>query len=108
MSFTTRSYCHNDSCSYPGPTIHIRAGDNFTLTIINNLEANEESSHVMNTMNSPNTTNFHTHGLHIDPNIDNVFIRVEPGDSYVYDFHIPENHASGMMWYHDHLHGSST
>ena len=110
VSFTTRSYCYSDICSYPGPTLHLQAGDNLTLTLVNNLGpySHTNNTHVMNTMNSPNTTNFHTHGLHISPHVDNVFLRADPGDSLVYEFKIPLNHASGMMWYHDHLHGSST
>jgi FtsP/CotA-like multicopper oxidase with cupredoxin domain len=108
IAFNTRAYCWNGVCSVPGPTIHVRAGDNFTLTIVNNLGPNPDNSHVMNTMNSPNTTNFHTHGLHIDPNVDDVFLRADPGESLVYDFRIPAHHGSGMMWYHDHVHGSST
>jgi FtsP/CotA-like multicopper oxidase with cupredoxin domain len=109
IAFNTRSYCYNGACSYPGPTIHIKAGDRLKLTILNNLAPNKEgSTHVMNTMHSPNSTNFHTHGLHIDPNVDNVFLQADPGETLHYDFRIPDNHASGLMWYHDHIHGSST
>ena len=108
VSFNTRSYCWNDVCTFPGPTIHVQAGDNLTLTILNKLDSySQHNTHVMNTMNSPNTTNFHTHGLHIDPSVDDVFLRADPGDALVYEFHIPSNHGSGMLWYHDHVHGSS-
>ena len=57
-----------------------------------------------------NTTNIHTHGLHVDPsgNSDNVFIRVAPGKSFDYEIKIPENHVAGTFWYHAHVHGASS
>jgi len=109
VAFTTRSYCYKSKCSYPGPTISLKPGDNFTLTLVNKLRSesvNEE--YVMNTMHSPNTTNVHTHGIHIDPNVDNVFVSAEPGESLVYPYHIPTDHSPGTHWYHSHYHGSST
>ena len=56
----------------------------------------------------PNTTNLHTHGLHIDPAIDTIFESAGPGESLVYYYSLPSNHASGLHWYHAHKHGSST
>jgi FtsP/CotA-like multicopper oxidase with cupredoxin domain len=108
VSFTTRSYCYNEICSYPGPTIHLLPGDNFTLTFINELGPQPKDYHVMNKMNGPNTTNVHTHGLHIDPHVDTVFVKAEPGGTLVYKYQMPSDHAPGLMWYHDHHHGSST
>jgi FtsP/CotA-like multicopper oxidase with cupredoxin domain len=109
VSFTTRSYCYNDVCSYPGPTIHLFPGDKFTLTFINELGPQPRDYHIMNKMNGPNTTNVHTHGLHVDPNVDTVFIKADPnGGTLIYNYEIPSDHAPGLMWYHDHHHGSST
>jgi hypothetical protein len=108
VSFTTRSYCFNDVCSYPGPTLSLYPGDNFTLTFINELGPQPDDVHIMNKMNGPNTTNVHTHGLHIDPNVDTVFVKAAPGESLVYKYQMPSDHAPGLMWYHDHHHGSST
>ncbi|CAE7661735.1 unnamed protein product, partial [Symbiodinium microadriaticum] len=50
----------------------------------------------------------HTHGLHIDPAVDTVFVKASPGGSLVYRYHLPSDHAPGLHWYHAHLHGSST
>lgn len=56
-----------------------------------------------------NTTNLHTHGLHVSPkcNSDNVFVQVEPGCGFSFEFKIPENHPAGTFWYHPHVHGST-
>ena len=73
-------------------------------------------------------TNFHTHGLHVSPDVspssgkdsDNIFLQVTPPDQVVpcddtnvriggtdYLFDIPENHPPGTFWYHAHKHGST-
>ena len=109
VSFTTRSYCFDDVCSYPGPTIRIKPGDAFTLHLVNELGENPHNqSHLHNTMHSPNTTNVHTHGLHVDPDVDSVFVKAEPGETLSYPYRIPDDHAPGLHWYHAHFHGSST
>jgi hypothetical protein len=59
-------------------------------------------------MHHPNTTNIHTHGLHIDPNVDNIYKAAEPnGGELVYVYEVPVAHAPGLHWYHAHTHGSS-
>ena len=63
---------------------------------------------MMNKMHQPNTTNIHTHGLHIDPNMDSIFTAAAPeGGSLLYRYEIPVAHAPGLHWYHAHTHGSS-
>lgn len=61
-------------------------------------------------------TNLHLHGLDIqvhmfDPvnthNVDAPHIQIKPQQCYCYRFDIPEDHPSGMYWYHPHLHGST-
>jgi FtsP/CotA-like multicopper oxidase with cupredoxin domain len=79
-----------------GPTIQLKPGDYFNLTVINTLGAQNET-HLMNTVHSPNSTNVHTHGLHIDPNIDSVYIEIGPGETYTYHYYIPANHAPGNL-----------
>jgi FtsP/CotA-like multicopper oxidase with cupredoxin domain len=110
VSFNTRAYCINaTTCSYPGPTIQLNAGDNLTFTLVNELGAESSTAkHVHNTLRSPNTTNVHTHGLHVDPNVDSVFKVAEPGQNITYHYEIHNNHAPGLHWYHAHYHGSST
>ena len=109
VAFNTRSYCYRSQCSYPGPTISLIPGDNFTLTLENKLGPYlHGDDHIMNTMHSPNTTNLHTHGLHISPLVDDVFVEAGPGESLHYPYEVPPDHAPGTHWYHAHYHGSST
>lgn len=83
-------------------------GDNFTLTLINALGENAaDEDTTMNSMHSPNSTNVHTHGLHIDPLVDTIFVTAAPGETLVYAYEVPANHAPGTHWYHDHTHGGS-
>ena len=118
----------------PGPSIEVRPGDKFKMKLINALPndsstvdppANCDHSHeddmplghVAGTHN--NTTNFHTHGLHISPSSgsDDVLMRIEPGESFDFVFDIPQNlvmpdgtmanHPAGTYWYHPHVHGAT-
>lgn len=73
----------------PGPLLEARAGDTVRLTLINQLET---------------PTNLHYHGLHLSPEIDNVFREVAPGERYTYEFQIPSNHPAVTAWYHPHYH----
>jgi FtsP/CotA-like multicopper oxidase with cupredoxin domain len=52
------------------------------------------------------TTNLHTHGLHVSPevNSDNIYLMIEPGESRIYEYRIPTDHPSGTFWYHPHHH----
>lgn len=81
VAFNTRAYCYNDTCSYPGPTIRMHPGDNLTLTLVNELRPDNDNGHHHNRMHSPNTTNVHTHGLHISPLVDSIFVKVRTRDS---------------------------
>ena len=73
----------------PGPIVEVRAGDTVRLTIANELDE---------------ATNLHYHGLHISPEVDNVFREVVSGASYTYEFQIPNNHPAVTAWYHPHYH----
>lgn len=79
--------------SVPGPTLRLRPGDTLRITLKNELDQ---------------ATNLHTHGLHVSPegNSDNVFLMIEPGQSFTYEYKIPANHPSGTFWYHPHHHGN--
>ncbi|KAJ3244958.1 hypothetical protein HDU78_010131 [Chytriomyces hyalinus] len=112
ISFNSRQYSCNGIAAIPGPTWNITAGDTVTLTLINELEANNDADDLvdmtlMNTMHSPNSTNMHTHGLHVSSSQDNVFQRIYPGESFQYTYTIPDDHAPGLHWYHSHKHGTS-
>eukprot|EP01062_Namystynia_karyoxenos_P075795 TRINITY_DN7346_c0_g1_i2.p1 TRINITY_DN7346_c0_g1~~TRINITY_DN7346_c0_g1_i2.p1 ORF type:complete len:881 (+),score=168.95 TRINITY_DN7346_c0_g1_i2:91-2733(+) len=94
----------------PGPTFKLKPGDTFKLTFQNKLGPNPAGQvTTMNQYHSPNTSNIHTHGLHISGESpgDNVFTVVDPGASYTYTYVIPTDHAGGTHWYHPHHHAST-
>jgi len=76
----------------PGPTLRIRAGDRVRVSLHNGLG---------------DPSNLHVHGLHVSPegNSDNVFVMVQAGESFDYDYQLPDNHPPGVYWYHPHHHG---
>jgi len=78
----------------PGPTWRVRPGDNVKVALVN---ATTEG------------TNLHVHGLHVSPsgNSDNIFLHIEPGQTFNYEYQLPENHLPGTYWYHPHPHGVS-
>lgn len=75
----------------PGPTLHVAPGDLLRVTLRNDLDE---------------PTNLHVHGLQVSPNGngDNVFLRVDPGDAFDYEYQIPADHPTGLFWYHPHVH----
>lgn len=111
VTFTTRAYHYNGAAALMGPTFVLRAGGRLNLTLVNNLEDDSaiDATKAINTFRHSNTTNVHTHGLHVDPAIDSIFRHASPGGGTLhYDMPIPADHAPGMHWYHSHTHGSST
>jgi len=70
-------------------------------------------------MNNPhdfNTTNLHTHGIqtmtHLFQPLGTTnpaapLISIEPGKAFHYPLPIPQDHPSGLHWYHPHHHGST-
>jgi FtsP/CotA-like multicopper oxidase with cupredoxin domain len=87
----TRALGYNGST--PGPTLRVAPGDVLRLTLANELDQ---------------TTNLHTHGLHVSPerNGDNVFRMVETGERATYEYVVPADHPTGTFWYHPHHHGT--
>ncbi|GAB5077242.1 multicopper oxidase family protein [Arthrobacter sp. AD-310] len=79
--------------SIPGPTLRLKPGDTLKIALANNLAQ---------------ATNLHLHGLHVSPegNGDNVFVHVEPGRSFDYEYRLPNDHPPGVYWYHPHVHGT--
>lgn len=112
-----------------GPTLRVRPGDTLSVTLVNRLpclkppcickdEAALEHHHVPTTRDALsaipepaifNTTNLHTHGLHVSPKdpADNVLREVVPGCAWNFRFEIPNDHPSGTFWYHPHVHGAT-
>lgn len=92
-----------------GPTLRAKPGDTLRVTVKNNLPTQPWQPDSMNTLHDFNTTNLHTHGLHVSPNgiSDNVLIEVGPGATQDYEIVIPKDHTCGTYWYHAHRHGST-
>jgi FtsP/CotA-like multicopper oxidase with cupredoxin domain len=63
----------------------------------------------MNVLRHPNTTNIHTHGLHVSSMApgDDPFQIIAPGSELTSHFQIPAYHMGGTHWYHPHHHGST-
>ncbi|WP_448811858.1 multicopper oxidase family protein [Agromyces bauzanensis] len=80
--------------SLPGPILRVRPGDRIALTFRSELDA---------------PTNLHTHGLVVSPegNSDNVFVMIEPGATFDYEYELGDDHPPGVFWYHPHHHGNS-
>ena len=77
----------------PGPTLHLLPGDRLQIELVNRLTE---------------PTNLHVHGLHVSPDGhgDNMFVAVDPGQSFGYDYLLPPDHRPGVYWYHPHHHGT--
>ncbi len=91
-----------------GPTLRAKPGDKLRVRLINRLPTEPAHSGSHNSHHEWNTTNLHTHGLHVSPSgkADNVFRRISPKTSFDYEIDIPEDHPAGTFWYHAHKHGA--
>jgi FtsP/CotA-like multicopper oxidase with cupredoxin domain len=98
--------------SYTPPTLRVNPSDAINLTLQNYLSTLEAST------NQPQDTNFHYHGFNVSPNqgSDDVLFHVRShynsdyqyfDGSYQMHVQIPDNHSSGLYWYHPHHHGTS-
>jgi FtsP/CotA-like multicopper oxidase with cupredoxin domain len=104
-----------------GPTLRIRPGEALRPRLANRLPREsaaeirrqflqEDSSSFINQIPASfNTTNLHTHGLHVSPrgNGDNVLLAIPPDSTQPYNIPLPGNHTRGTYWYHAHTHGST-
>jgi FtsP/CotA-like multicopper oxidase with cupredoxin domain len=93
-----------------GPTLRVRPGDMLRVNMINNLPPNKPHHGDINEPHGFNTTNLHTHGLHVSPsgNSDNILVSIEPKQRFQNEIYIPPGHPPGTFWYHAHVHGSTT
>jgi FtsP/CotA-like multicopper oxidase with cupredoxin domain len=94
----------------PGPTLRVQPGDTLRIRLHNDLPPNSDPVPLAADLpHHFNTTNVHTHGLHVSPAgiADNVFRAMEPGESYDIEIAIPADHTRGTYWYHPHHHGSA-
>jgi FtsP/CotA-like multicopper oxidase with cupredoxin domain len=94
----------------PGPTLRVKPGDVLRIKLINDMPPNRGSDPADHLLpHNFNTTNLHSHGLHVSPSgiSDNVMRMMEPGQSYDIEIAIPSDHIPGTNWYHPHAHGSA-
>lgn len=107
----------------PGPTFLVDPGDKLSFVLYNQLPPNPDQRDCERLMmeNKPNcfnSTNLHTHGLHVSPSSkyqngkpvlasDDVLITVPPLERLPYCIWLPDFHAPGTHWYHSHRHGST-
>jgi hypothetical protein len=99
--FLTRGYNLPGSLgSIPGPILRVAAGNTLSLKLVNKLQ-DVDNGGLMNNYRSPNTTNLHTHGLHVSSvsPADDVFTEVEPQEEFQYQIPIPAFHMGGTHWY---------
>lgn len=104
-----------------GPTLRARPGDVLQPLLVNNLpvesaaevkkqfDQENQDAYIVTRPASFNTTNLHTHGLHVSPNgnSDNVLLAIAPATRQQYNIKLPANHTRGTYWYHAHSHGST-
>lgn len=120
----------------PGQTMYADPGETIDVHLINSLpRLDDDCGDDFNNFHGLNTTNLHTHGLHVSPttdstgefDADNVFLSVTPKDQFVpcedvcgssvekafrngethYRFELKPDHPSGTFWYHAHKHGAT-
>lgn len=86
---------------FPGPLLVVCPGDLVRINLRNALEPTDFAGP------RAGETNLHVHGFHVSPRRpqDNIFITVEPGKKYQYQYKIPRDHPPGIYWYHPHVHG---
>ena len=92
---TTRLF----DCFFPSQTLRFKRGTLYEVTIQNDLEAESDDNPTdMNVPKDGNTTNIHTHGLHLSGmrDSDNVFsfVLVVPSSLYIrcaFNFNSPQN-----------------
>jgi FtsP/CotA-like multicopper oxidase with cupredoxin domain/peroxiredoxin len=92
-----------------GPTLRAKPGDVLRIRLENQLPpVPEPPVHTVNVPHSLNSTNLHTHGLHVSPegNSDNIYLDIKPGQAQDYEIAIPKDHVAGTFFYHPHRHGS--
>ena len=118
-SFALRTRTYNSSL--PGPLMVTRPGHTLRVKLTNSLPPDPPATAPagIDPLNNPhafNTTNLHVHGLQVIPHLFQPvgsmdpaarLIAVRSGESYKYEFKLPDDHPSGLYWYHPHYHGSA-
>jgi len=89
---------------FPAPTIRVRKGDRIRVRFKNYLPRTDRKNilgHVKN------VTNLHVHGWHVSPsgNSDNIFVHINPGEEFLYEYDTSKQEAGTLGHYHTHHHG---
>ncbi len=118
-SFRIRTRTYNSAI--PGPMMVTRPGHKLRVKLINGLPPDPPAvvPPGIDALNNPhafNTTNLHVHGLQVVPHLFDPIGTVDPaaqlitigsGQSRSYEFQLPDDHPSGLYFYHPHYHGSA-
>jgi FtsP/CotA-like multicopper oxidase with cupredoxin domain len=105
-----RLYVRTYEGTVPGPTLRVKPGDVLRIKLNNDMPPNRDPTPIDHSLpHQFNSTNLHSHGLHVSPSgiSDNVMRIMEPGKSYDVEIAIPSDHVPGTNWYHPHAHGSA-
>ncbi|HEY2535135.1 MAG TPA: multicopper oxidase domain-containing protein [Xanthobacteraceae bacterium] len=122
-------FCFMTPAGMENPTLHLNAGDTLNITVTNNTPFNpvgdttelynaptcgDTTQLTQNPANSNGMTggsmNIHYHGTNVSPacHSDNVVkTLINPGQTFSYSIHFPNNEPPGLYWYHPHVHGLS-
>jgi FtsP/CotA-like multicopper oxidase with cupredoxin domain len=97
--------------AYVPPTLRARLGDTLRITFRNNLTSGLDRPGYLGPVctGAGTPSNVHFHGMSVSPqgNSDNVFVHVQPGETFHYQVRIPASgrQGPGLFWYHPHAHG---
>ena len=95
-----QQYTRSFNGDLAGPTIRVKPGDTFHIQLTNSLTAEAfDTASLHNNFKDFDTTNIHTHGLHIHGNTpgDSIFTEVGPSSTYTYTYNVPANHMGGTL-----------
>lgn len=97
--------------AYVPPTLRARLGDTLRISFRNNLNSELDRPGYLGPICAGvgTASNLHFHGMSVSPqaNSDNVFVHVQPGETFQYQVRIPASgrQSPGLFWYHPHAHG---
>jgi suppressor of ftsI len=98
--------------AYVPPLLRARLGDTLRITFRNNLTSGLDRPGYLGPVctGAGTPSNVHFHGMSVSPkgNSDNIFVHVQPGETFQYQVRIPTSgrQGPGLFWYHPHAHGS--
>lgn len=88
---------------FPAPTISVKRGDRLKLHLKNSFP-NTTQKNILGHVK--NITNIHTHGWHVSPagNSDNIFIHINPGEQFTFEYDTSRQDSGTLNYYHPHIH----